>query len=400
MKVTDVDIHVVSVPFVHPETWRYGRLWGLTSAIVEVFTDDGLVGVGECPGSPLIGLVVPALEATKPWIIGEDPRRITSFLHRCHERGWHHYPYIGNGASAAFEMALWDICGKALGCPVHQFFGGLHSERVPFYWYIWVSDREPSTARAEAQEGLARGFKTMYLKIGFDVEQDVALAQAVRDEVGPDIAIRVDPNEAWTAFEARRAVRLFESVGLEFLEQPTSMHHIGALADLRKECSTRIGANQSVWFRHQVLDVLGRRAADVIVTDQHQLGSLSAFRDVAGFCETADVPLVKHAFGDLGPTTIAATHLLGASRCPQLAHQQHLTILEHDLLATPAQFVDGALPVPTGPGLGIELDRDALAHYKKLFAEFGEFQGYGPIQATSPVPANLARQRSASPPTP
>ena len=391
MRVTDVDIHVVSVPFVHPETWRYGRLWGLTSAIVEVHTDDGLVGIGECPGSPLIDLVVSALEATKPWIIGEDPRRITSFLHRCRERGWHHYPYLGNGASAAIEMALWDICGKALGCPVHQFFGGLHCERVPFYWYIWVTDREPTTARAEAREGFARGFRTMYLKIGFDVEQDVELAKAVRDELGPDVAIRVDSNEAWTAFEARRAARRFESVELEFLEQPTSMNHVGALADLKRECSTRIGANQSVWFRHQVLDVLGQRAADVIVTDQHQLGSLSAFRDVAGVCETADIPLVKHAFGDLGPTTIAAAHLLGASQCPQLAHQQHLTILEHDLLATPAQFVDGGLDVPTGPGLGIELDHDALDHYKRIFAEFGEFQGYGAVTPTSPVPQHLAR---------
>src|SRR5271169_2872634 len=111
MKVTGVDVHVVSVPFVHPETWRFGRMWGLTNAIVEV------------PGSPLISLVKDAIEATAGWTVGEDPFRINQFLRRSSDRGWHHYPYLGNAATAGVEMALWDICGKALGTPVHQFFG-------------------------------------------------------------------------------------------------------------------------------------------------------------------------------------------------------------------------------------------------------------------------------------
>ena len=80
MRVTGVDVHTVSVPFTHPETWRFGRMWGLTNAIVEVHTDEGVTGVGEMPGSPLIGLVRDALEATIPWIVGEDPLRVNQFL--------------------------------------------------------------------------------------------------------------------------------------------------------------------------------------------------------------------------------------------------------------------------------------------------------------------------------
>src|ERR1700723_2063720 len=91
MKVTGVDVHVVSVPFTHPETWRFGRMWGLTNAIVEVHTDEGITGIGEVPGSPLITLVKDALEATIPWVVGEDPRRIKQFLQRAADRGWHHY---------------------------------------------------------------------------------------------------------------------------------------------------------------------------------------------------------------------------------------------------------------------------------------------------------------------
>jgi L-alanine-DL-glutamate epimerase-like enolase superfamily enzyme len=386
MRVTSVDIRIVSVPFTHPESWRFGRLWGLTNAIVEVHTDAGITGIGEVPGSPLIGLVREALEATSAWIIGEDPMKVRQFLRRASDRGWHHYPYIGNAAAAGIEMALWDICGKALGCPVHQFFGGLDTENVPFYWYIWVTDRRPDTARQQAAEGVARGFKTMYIKIGFDLQNDIALARAIREEVGDSIALRVDANEAWTAFEAIDALQRFEDVGLEFLEQPIDMHDIAGLADLRTKSRTRIGANQSVWQPWQIPEVLARRAGDVVVTDQHQLGGLVPFRDAAAMCEVANVPIIKHAFGDLAITTIAATHVLGTLASPQLGHQQHLTILEHDLLTTPVEFVDGAIAVPTGPGLGIELDQEAVRFYEDVYREHGEFEGYGPMTETSGLP--------------
>jgi L-alanine-DL-glutamate epimerase-like enolase superfamily enzyme len=386
MRVTGVDIRIVSVPFTHPETWRFGRLWGLTNAIVEVHTDAGITGIGEVPGSPLIGMVRDALEATSSWIIGEDPMKVRQFLRRASDRGWHHYPYIGNAAVAGIEMALWDICGKALGCPVHQFFGGLDTENVPFYWYIWVTDRQPDTARQQAAEGVARGFKTMYIKIGFDLQNDIALARAIREEVGDGIALRVDANEAWTAFEAIDALQRFEDMGLEFLEQPIDMHDIAGLADLRTKSRTRIGANQSVWQPWQIPEVLARRAGDVIVTDQHQLGGLVPFRDAAAMCEVANVPIIKHAFGDLAITTIAATHVLGTLASPQLGHQHYLTILEHDLLTTPVEFVDGAIPVPTGPGLGIELDQEAVRFYEDVYRDYGEFEGYGPITETSGLP--------------
>jgi L-alanine-DL-glutamate epimerase-like enolase superfamily enzyme len=389
MKVTGVDVHVVSVPFTHPETWRFGRMWGLTNVIVEVHTDAGITGIGEVPGSPLIKLVVDAVEATVPWIVGEDPLKVNKFLRRASDRGWHHYPYLGNGATAAIEMALWDIAGKAHGCPVYQFFGGLDTEHVPFYWFIGVDDRTPATARKQAAEGASRGFKTVYIKIGFDLENDLALARAIKDEVGDGVAVRVDANEAWSVFEAVDALQRFEDVGVEFVEQPIDMHDIAGLANLRAGTRVRIGANQSAWLPSQVPDVLAQRAADVVVTDPHQLGGLVPFHNAAAMCETAGVPIVKHAFADLGITTIATAHVLATLPSPQLGHQQFLTFLVHDLLASPVEFSDGSIPVPSGPGLGIELDRDALEFYGQIYRQYGEFEGYGPITPSSPLPDDL-----------
>ena len=157
MKVTDVKVHVVSVPLTEPETWQFGRLWGLTSAVVEVETDEGISGIGETLGSPYIKLVVEAIRQNAQWLKGRDPRRIRSFLADSADRGWHHYPHIGHMASAALEMALWDITGKAAGVPLHQFFGGAVRDRVPYYWYMTVFDRTPAESPPpSARRGRAR----------------------------------------------------------------------------------------------------------------------------------------------------------------------------------------------------------------------------------------------------
>jgi L-rhamnonate dehydratase len=311
--------------------------------------------------------------------------RVREFLQRAADRGWHHYPYLGNGATAAIEMALWDICGKAYGCPVHQFFGGLQTDNVPFYWFIGVDDRTADTARREAAEGAARGFKSVYIKIGFDLANDIALARAIRGEVGDAVAVRVDANEAWSVFEPVDALARFEDVGVEFVEQPIDMHNIAGLADLRRKARVRIGANQSAWLPTQVPEVIRQDAADVIVTDPHQLGGLVAFHNAATMCETAGIPVCKHAFADLGITTIATAHVLGTLPSPQLGHQQFLTFLVHDMVAEEIEFVDGAIPAPTGPGLGIELDYDALKFYEGIYEKYGEFEGYGPVTPESPL---------------
>jgi L-Ala-D/L-Glu epimerase len=396
MIIRDTRVTVVVVPFTQPETWFFGRCWGLTNAIVEVETDDGLIGLGEAPGHPNIDTVLEMLKLVTPLVVGEDPANVSRILRRARMQGGHHFAHSMNIAIAAVEMALWDLVGKAAGAPLHRLWGGLERSQVPYYWYIPVPERDAETARRQAADGVERGFRTMYLKIGFDVAADVALVKAVREEVGPDVAIRVDANEAWSAFEAIDALRAFEEVDLEFLEQPIDMHDFAGAAALRERTRTKIGANQSAWELHQVAELLAARAADAIVTDPHQLGGLARFRDAAAMCEVARVPLIKHSFADLGITTAATLHVLGALPAPVLAHQTHFTILEHDLLATPFKFVDGCLEVPTAPGIGVELDRDALKHYAQVYETVGEPQGYGALDRASTIPQSLTRDGVAS----
>jgi L-alanine-DL-glutamate epimerase-like enolase superfamily enzyme len=393
LKVTNVRVTVVSVPFEKPEAWRFGRAWGVTNALVEVETDEGIVGIGEAPGNPAVAVIAEAIRTMGELLVGRDPLLVVPALRFLRSRGWHHYQYLGNTASAALEMALWDILGKARGCPLSDLFGGLQRDHVPIYWYLPVADRDPQRAAAEAVEGVERGFRTVYIKVGFDLLNDLAIARAVREAVGPEIALRVDANEGWAPHEAARALAALEELELEFCEQPIDMHDIEALALLRSRTRTPIGANQSAWLDHNVLDIVRHRAADVIVTDPHQAGGLSVLRDVAGICEIAGLPLVKHSFGDLGVTTAASLHLLGTLPEPALAHQSHLELLESDLLSTPFAFVRDTLAVPPGAGLGVEFDPTAVARYARLYDELGEFSGYAAHDAPSPV---AARSRASA----
>ena len=177
----------------------------------------------------------------------------------------------------------------------------------------------------------------------------------------------------------------FEEIGVEFVEQPIDMHNIGGLADLRSNTRVRIAANQSVWLPTQVPDVIAQRAADVIVTDPHQLGGLVPFHDAMTMCATAGLPVIKHAFGDLGITTVATAHVLAAMPSPQLGHQHFLTFLVHDLLAEEVEFVDGNITVPTGPGSGSSSTATRWSLQRRL-EKYGEFEGYGPITPESPLP--------------
>src|SRR5579875_1713402 len=136
-----------------------------------------------------------------------------------------------------------------------------------------------------------------------------------------------------------------------------------------------LAANQGAWLVRDVHDVLSCRAADVIVTGLHQAGGLLRLDAARAICEVFDAPIVRHSLCDLGVATAAALQLISTWPGGSLAHQTHLTLLEHDLLEHRLEFVQGRLEVPTGPGLGVALDGAAVARYEERFRTTGAFGG-------------------------
>ena len=259
-----------------------------------------------------------------------------------------------------------------------NLLGGPVRERIPYYRYIPMGPSEHMAA--EAAVGVGEGFGTIYLKSGFDREKDVADVAAVREAIGPEPKLRIDPNEAWSPAEAIAIMRELEPYDLEFVEQPVSMYDIAGLARVRRATRIPIAANQAAWLEFDVLQIVRERAADVVLACPHQLHGLLAFAKVAALCEIAGLPIVKHSFGDLGVTTFAAAHVLATLPNATLANQTHYNLLEDDIIAgAPPVFEQGALRLPAGTGIGVELDADKVALYEEAYRREGEFSVYGPV---------------------
>ncbi len=379
MRIAELRVTVVSLPFSETETWIWGRREGITNAIVEVVTDEGLIGVGECPGHPNIALVRQVLEGVRDVVVGEDPLRVGRLIGLLlARRGLHHFRHAANTALGGLEIALWDIVGKVAGEPLSRLLGGPVRERIPYYRYIALAPSDEMAEQAAAAVG--EGFWTIYLKTGFERRKDVADVAEVREAIGPDVALRVDANEAWSPAEAIAIMRELEPYRLEFVEQPVSMYDLDGLARVRRATRTPVAANQAAWLEFDVLEILRKRAADVVLTCPHQLHGLWAFKQVAGLCELGGLPVVKHSFGDLGVTTFAAAHVLATCVNASLANQTHYNLLADDVIVGgPPAFVDGALELPQAPGVGVELDREKLALYAEVYERDGEFTVYGPL---------------------
>jgi L-alanine-DL-glutamate epimerase-like enolase superfamily enzyme len=368
----------VSLPFETEEVWAYGRRAGISNVLVEAETDEGLTGIGEAVGWPSPEVVLDVLAEARPLVLGRDPFRIEELVQELYmRRGWHYFRNTAGCALGGLEMALHDLVAKACELPLHVLFGGAIRDRIRYYWHVPAASREEMAATASA--GIERGFDTVYLKVGFEPGGTVDDVAAVREAIGPEPLLRVDANEAWSVAEAVQAIRELEPLGLEFVEQPVNMHDLAALADVQERVSVPIAANQTSWDEFATLDVLRAGLASVIVTDPHQLGGLRRFKRVTAAAEIANTPVVKHSFGDLGVSTFAAAHVLASCPNTGLAHQTHFQLLGDDVIAGGLRaFEDGALAVPQGPGIGVELDRERVDEYAELFRTRGTFSPYEP----------------------
>jgi L-alanine-DL-glutamate epimerase-like enolase superfamily enzyme len=352
----------VSIPFSEPEVWSGGSRPGITSIIVEVITDEGTVGIGEALPAPSPEVSLATLQGIRNLILGENPFHIERILNKVYSTGGL-YPFatMANCAIGGVEMALWDIMGKALGIPVHTFFGGPLRSEVSFMFFVQRKAIEEMIEDARRAVGL--GFRTIYTKVGLDYESDLKIVKALREAIGPDARLRVDANEAWSPGTALRILREMEACDLEYVEQPLPMSDIENLKVLRSRIRTPIAANQSSWTNRDLYKVLAAGAVDVVMTDPHQAGGLLPFKKAAGIAEAAGVPIVFHSFGPLAITTYAAMHVIASSTNFILDNQTYNHMLSDDVVVQLPRFKNGRLKLPDTPGIGVELDPDKVNKY-------------------------------------
>jgi L-alanine-DL-glutamate epimerase-like enolase superfamily enzyme len=373
------------VPYVREERWAYGVRQGLVSILVQVHTDEGVTGLGEAPAYPSADIVQAVLRTLEPLVVGQDPRAVEHLHNRIDIVGTWHHVKATSPAIAAVDMACWDIVGKVCGQPVSQLLGGLVRERAETIHYLGLA--EPAAMRDAAADAVAHGHRTLYFKVGSDdPDLDVERLAAVRDAAGPGARIRVDANEAWSSGAAIAMARRMQPYEPEFLEQPVSGRNLAEMAYVRSRIDVPLLANEASWTRFDQLAVLTAGAADAVSVDNQMDGGLLNLKRSAGICDAAGVPVLKHSLGELGVATAAALHVICSTPNFLYANQAYLSLLSGDVLAgNPLDPRDGTLAVPTGPGLGVELDPDRVAEYAEEYVRRGHMYAFTDTGTGTPL---------------
>ena len=374
MKITEIRTHVLqaalSQPFCYSRAWYDTR----TAMVVEIATDSGLTGWGECYGPARMTAAV--VKSVAPWLIGADPLRTEHLWREIYARLRDHGQkgVVIQGLSG-IDIALWDIKGRHFGVPVHTLLGGTVRHEVQAYATGLYRRRsgDPQKYLAEEAAGyVAEGFKAVKLKVGFGVEEDAAVTRAVREAIGPGVALMVDANHAYDATAAIRLGRMIEPHDIGWFEEPVPPEDVAGYRAVKAALSIPIAGGECEFTRFGFRELLVTRALDIVQPDTCAAGGLSECKKIADMAEAFGVRYTPHVWGT-GIAIAAALQLLAVlppHTPPSLNPLEPL--LEFDrtehpirqaILQEPIEHERGIVRVPDRPGLGIEVDRKALARF-------------------------------------
>lgn len=383
MRISDIKATTVTVPLEAPLRHSNGAHWGrFVRTIVEVSTDEGLIGLGEIGGGG--ESTVQAFEGMKSYLLGHDPFQIEALRWKiCNPTA----SLYNNRTQihAALEFACLDIMGQATGLPVHTLLGGALRQAVPFASYLFYRYRNPKTGAGgeetpEQMVALARdlaakhGFQTHKLKGGvFAPDHDIEVMLALGEAFGSATPLRLDPNAMWSVEESLRVARRIERLNNDYLEDPT--WGLDGMRRVRERISMPTATNTVVINFEQLAACIRLNAVDVILLDVQFWGGIRQAVKAANVCETFQWGVSVHSSGELG--VAMAAMLQFAAVIPNLrfaadAHYHHLQddIIEGGLMP----YREGKLAVPAGAGLGVKLDRDKLGQYAELYQQLGNYQ--------------------------
>ncbi|MEU4237563.1 galactonate dehydratase [Actinoplanes sp. NPDC026619] len=355
-------------------------------ALVKISTDDGLAGWGECTLENWVRTVVAAVQRLTEHLIGADPRPITGLWQTLSRGGFYRGGPVLSSAVAGLDQALWDLKGRSLGAPVHELLGGpvRHSARV--YGHANAPGRtgDPDRARAHVAAGLdlvkvAPQHQLDYLASPSALNRMVADLTDVRAAVGDTVDIALDLHGRCSVPLARRLLPRLEPLGIAFVEEPVRPEHSHLLSEVVRSSPVPIATGERLYSRAEFQPVLAAGVAIVQPDVSHAGGITEVFR-IATMAETYDAQLAPHS--PLGPVALAASLQLAFAVPNFYAQEQSLDLhlgssAAARVLADPAVLtpVGGRIPRLTGPGLGIEIDEDAVR------AAVDD----GPLAAGSPV---------------
>ncbi len=372
MKITGVRTHVLGTP------WR-------NLSIVEVLTDEGISGLGEVRmlnhTDALHGYLQ---EAVPRHVTGFDPFDVEGLVHRMMRFDYARPGEIAMSALAVVEIAGWDIMGKALGLPVYKLLGGAVRDRIPAYANGWYQvERSPEEFHAAARAVVDRGYRALKLdpfgagRFELDAEEtarSLALVEAVRAAVGPDVEIFIEMHGRFSAATAIRIAGLLTPYRPGWIEEPVPPENLKALAKVAAHTDIPIATGERLHTRFDYRELFELQAADIIQTDITHSGGLLEAKKLAGAAETYYLLMAPHNVG--GAISTAANLQLAAATVNFKVQEYFNDFADpyvKECVRGLPEVVDGSFGLPDGPGLGVELDHEALARHPRIPVSFNLF---------------------------
>lgn len=382
MKIQRIETIPIRLPTRRAHQWASLTTPIGVYVIIKLITDEGLVGIGEAPvlkdwggdhmkyyGETPQTTVHVINDILAPALAGKDPTQIEA-LHRVMDQAIKGYPY----AKAAIDMAVYDVVGKACKIPAYQLLGGRCRERVTIAHSIGLM--EIGKAVEEAIQVKDEGVKAIKLKGGQEPKRDAELVERIRKAVGPDIHIAVDANQGYSAPKvAIHTIKAMEEYGIRYMEQP--VEGIDAMAEVAWRVDTPIMADESAWTPQDVMEIIRKKAAQIISLYTTKPGGLFKAKKVAAVAEAGALQCNVNGSVETGVGNAANLHLAASTAVASLACVMPVSTpkgkgkkgiagiyYQDDIITEAFSYADGDLLVPSKPGLGIELDEEKVEHYR------------------------------------
>jgi muconate cycloisomerase len=382
MKITQIQTIPIRLPTRRVHQWASLTTPIGVYVIIKLHTDEGLIGLGEAPvlkdwggdygkyfGETPQTTVHIINDILAPALTGQDPCRF-EVLHALMDKAVKGYPYC----KAAIDAALYDVVGKKFALPAYQLLGGLVRERVPIAHSLGLM--EIDKAVDEAMQAKAEGVKTIKLKGGVEQKRDIELVRRIREAIGPELNICVDANQGYpTAKAAVKITRAMEEYNLLYMEQP--VEGINEMAEVTRRLDTPIMADESAWTPQDVIEIVQKKAADMISIYTTKPGGMFKAKKVAAVAEAAGLKCNVNGSVETGVGNAANLHLAASTgivsygcvvpvSTPKGKGKGGIAGIyyQDDIVAEPFEYSNGDVIVSSKPGLGVELDEDKLKHYR------------------------------------
>lgn len=327
---------------------------------LKIHTNAGITGLGEPITEGRALTCAEAVKEIEPYLVGKDPRPVGKHWQAIYRHAFYRGGPILTSALSGIDQALWDIKGKALGVPVYELLGGPTRDRVRVYAHASKPD-QMQQLKAKGftafKTGVAKKRPARYIETQAEVQYAAEVFAELRQAMGKDVDIAIDFHGAISPATAKLLIKAYEPYQPMFIEEPCQAQNHDIMAEIARGTFLPIATGERVFTKWGFREVLEKKAATVLQPDMCHAGGITEVRLIAGMAEAYYADIAPH--NPLGPISLAAGVQMSAS-IPNFLCQEQVSLGE-GYIKQPFRVRDGFLELPTGPGLGIELDENAMA---------------------------------------